>query len=91
MNSFGPKFNQINKYFKQSEFKFSRYYCTNISCAGLFSLSHVVASVSDITPCNKIDKPLEVYRFVRNIMTSIITLQKYDIVVTFSRQKMIFY
>ena len=26
-------------------------------------LSHDIASVSDITPCNKIDKPLQVYRF----------------------------
>ena len=26
-------------------------------------LSHDVASGSDITPCNKIDKPLVVYRF----------------------------
>ena len=39
-------------------------------------LSHDVASVSDITPCNKIDKPLVVYRFSRNVMTSIITLRK---------------
>ena len=34
-------------------------------------LSHDVASVSDITPCNKIDKPL-----TGNVMTSIITLRK---------------
>ena len=26
-------------------------------------LSHEVASLSDITPCNKIDKPLVFYRF----------------------------
>ena len=26
-------------------------------------LSHDIASGSDITPCNKIDKPLVVYRF----------------------------
>ena len=31
---------------------------------------------SDITPCNKIDKPLVVYRFSGDIMTSIIMLRK---------------
>ena len=36
-------------------------------------LSHDFASASDITPCNKIDKPLVVYRFSGNVMTSIIT------------------
>ena len=36
-------------------------------------LSYDVASESEITPCNKIDKPLVVYRFMGNIMTSIIT------------------
>ena len=39
-------------------------------------LSHDVASESDITPCNKIDKPLVVYRFTVNVMTSIIMLRK---------------
>ena len=39
-------------------------------------LSHNVASGSDITLCNKIDKPLVVYRFSGNVMTSIITLRK---------------
>ena len=29
----------------------------------LLFLSHNVASVSNITPCNKVDKPLVVYRF----------------------------
>ena len=38
-------------------------------------LSHDVASGSEITPCNKIDKPLVVYRFTGNIMTSITTLR----------------
>ena len=28
-----------------------------------FTLSHVIASGSDITPCNEIDKPLVLYRF----------------------------
>ena len=39
-------------------------------------LSHDIASGSDITTCNKIDKPLVVYRFAGNVMTSIITLRK---------------
>ena len=38
-------------------------------------LSHGVASGSDITPCNKIDKPLVVYRLARNTMTSIICVR----------------
>ena len=33
-------------------------------------------SGSEITPCNKIDKPLVVNRFSGNVMTSIITLGK---------------
>ena len=40
------------------------------------ALSHNVASGSDITTCNKIDKPLVVYRFSGNVMTSITTLRK---------------
>ena len=39
-------------------------------------LSHDVASGSDITTSNKIDKTLVVYRLARNVMTSIITLRK---------------
>ena len=39
-------------------------------------LSYDVASGSEITPCNKIDKPLVVLRFTANtIMTSITTLR----------------
>ena len=38
-------------------------------------LSHDVASGSEITPCNKIDKPLVVSRLVRTVMTPIITLR----------------
>ena len=38
------------------------------------NLSYDVASGSEITPCNKIDKPLVVYRFTGNVMTSIATL-----------------
>ena len=38
-------------------------------------LSYDVASGSEITPCNKICKPLVVYRFSGNVMTSITTLR----------------
>ena len=38
-------------------------------------LSYDVASGSEITPCNKIDKPLVVYRFFGNLMTSITMLR----------------
>ena len=39
------------------------------------ALSYDVASGTEITPCNKIDKPLVVYRFTGNDMTSIKTLR----------------
>ena len=42
----------------------------------LCNLSHDVASESDITPCNIIDKPLVVYRLTGNVMTSITTLRE---------------
>ena len=35
------------------------------------NLSHDVASGSDITLCNKIDKPLVVNRFSRSVMTGV--------------------
>ena len=38
-------------------------------------LSYDVASGSEITPCNKICKPLVVYRFTGNVTTSITTLR----------------
>ena len=38
-------------------------------------LSYDVASGSEITPCNKIDKPLVVYRFTGNIMMSMTMLR----------------
>ena len=51
--------------------------CLNASARGSRSiyLSYDVASGSEITPCNKIGKPLVVYRFTGNVMTSIITLR----------------
>ena len=39
------------------------------------NLSYDVVSGSEITPCNKMDKALVVYRFSGNIMTSITTLR----------------
>ena len=39
------------------------------------TLSYDVASGIDITPGNKIDKPLVAYRFSENVMTSITTLR----------------
>ena len=38
-------------------------------------LSYDIASGSETTSCNKIDKPLAVYRFSGNVMTSITTLR----------------
>ena len=41
----------------------------------LLNLSNDIASGSKITPCNKIDKPLVVYIFTGNGMSSITTLR----------------
>ena len=49
-------------------------------------LSYDVASGSEITPCNKICKPLVVYRFSGNVMTSITTLRYNDKIITFLRE-----
>ena len=38
-------------------------------------LLYDVAAGSEITPCNKIDKPLVLYRFTGNVMTSITMLR----------------
>ena len=45
-------------------------------------LSYEVAPESEITPCNKIDKPLVVYRFTGNVMTSITILRTNRLKVT---------
>ena len=54
-------------------------------------LSYDVASESKIARKNnamqKIDKPLVVYRFSGNVMTSITTLRTNDKIITFSQQK----
>ena len=42
---------------------------------GQICFYHMDASGSEITPCNKIDKPPVVYRFSGNVMTSITTLR----------------
>ena len=49
-------------------------------------LSYDVASGSEITPCNKICKPLVVYRFTGNVMTSITTLRKWQIYNVFTAE-----
>ena len=38
-------------------------------------LSYDIASGGEITPCNKIDKPLVVYTLTGDVMTSITTLR----------------
>ena len=48
--------------------------CFGVKCT-IKHLSYDVASGSEIMPCNKIDKPLVVYRFTGNVMTSITTLR----------------
>ena len=58
--------------------------CTDVKLA---YLSRDVASGSDITPCNQIIKPLVVYRFSGNVMTSIITLRKKGKNLMFSHHK----
>ena len=48
--------------------------CLTIKLDSSILLYHnEVASESEITPCNKIDNPLVVYRFTGNVMTSITT------------------
>ena len=47
----------------------------DINSSNLSCLSYDVACGSEITPCNKIDKPLVVYRFSGNVMTTITTLR----------------
>ena len=37
--------------------------------------SYDLGSGSEITPCNKIDKPLVVYRFTGNLMMSVTTFR----------------
>ena len=71
--------NSLLKIFKMSTMKL----CTSIT----FTLSYDVASGSEITPCDKIDKPLVVYRFTGNVMTSITTSVHNDKIMTFLRQK----
>ena len=39
-------------------------------------VSYDVAPGSEIIPCNKVDKPLAVYRFSGNVMTTITKLRK---------------
>ena len=48
-------------------------------------LTYDVASGSDITSCNKIDKPPVTYRFSGNVMTSTTMSPYNDKIVTFLR------
>ena len=62
---------KINKYlYEEKSPKFPLF-----ATIALDYLSYDVASGSEITPCNKICKPLVVYRFTGNVMTSITTLR----------------
>ena len=55
---------------------------------GFISSYYDVASGSDTTPCNKINKPLVVYRFWKCYeITPIIKPHIYDKMLTFSHQK----
>ena len=51
------------------------FFYLRLTCLHKSHLSYDVTSGSEITPCNKIDKPLVVYRFTGNVMTSITTLR----------------
>ena len=53
------------------KFNIENMYLISISKVQYFCLSYDVASGSEITSCNKIGKPLVVYRFTGNVMTSI--------------------
>ena len=64
------KITSCNKDMFCSVLQLSQKACTVPSCDADFFLSYDVAS----TPCNKIDKPIVVYRFSGNVMTSISTL-----------------
>ena len=46
-----------------------------INAAEKITLSYDITSGSEIRPCNKIDKPLVVYRSSENVMTSITMLR----------------
>ena len=56
----------------------------------IYYLAYDVASGSEITPCNKIDKALVVNRFWGNGMTSKTRSLHKDKIITFLRAEMIF-
>ena len=60
--------------FEQKFSKYANKLSINRGSSTERNLSYDVASGSEITPCNKICKPLVVYRFSGNVMTSITTL-----------------
>ena len=53
----------------------SKLFGTHVVFLKEFFLSYDVAAESEITPCNKIDKPLVGYRYMGNVMTSITMLR----------------
>ena len=55
--------------------QFSSFFLIFLPLMQYQNFSYDVASGSEITSCNKIDKPLVVYRFTENVMTSIATLR----------------
>ena len=57
------------------EVKIVLYMCSTYIKRSIIGPTNVIASGSEITPCNKICKPLVVYRFTGNVMTSITTLR----------------
>ena len=59
----------------EEAFNDNQFFFCNFSGNYYWTLSYDVASGSEITPCNKIDKPLVVYKFTGNVMTSITTLR----------------
>ena len=58
------------------------------NCSYGMENSYDVGSGSEIMPCNKIDKPLVVYRFMGNVLTSMTTLCGHnDKIITILGQK----
>ena len=73
--TFAPKASKIQKYLReQRTFIANGNHSVNLGINDNYNLSYDVSSGSEIMSCNKIDKPLVVYRFLGNVMTSITTL-----------------
>ena len=68
-------------------FAIQRDYITSHRIANIYLSYYGVASGSEITPCNEIDKPPVVYRFSGNVIISITTFSTYDTIIRFLWQK----